>query len=230
MKILLAEDEVQLSRVYTAALSHQGYEVVPVYNGQEAVNKVRGEVFDVMIFDIMMPVKTGLEAVSELRAQGDKTPIIMLTAMGEIEDKVIGLENGADDYLAKPISLKELLARLASLERRLRQFTSKELTSGNVALNLHEQALYADNSIRLSSKECQLMEFFMRNQGKYISTREIFQRVWAKDESPDVDEGYVYIYVSYLRQKLKSIQATLIIEGEENGSYKLLVVEDMHVS
>ncbi|EJN93787.1 response regulator transcription factor [Streptococcus ratti] len=222
LSILLAEDEEQLSRVYTAALEHQGYRVDQVYNGQDAVKKANDNVYDVFILDIMMPVKTGLEALREIRANGDSTHAIMLTAMSEIEDKVTGLEAGADDYLTKPISLKELLARMASLERRLDSFTDKILTLGSVKLDIAQQEMAASNSIRLAGKESKLMAFFMLNPNKSLSTREIFQHVWAKDDDPEIDEGYVFIYVSYLRQKLKSIKANLAILGKENGDFTLV--------
>lgn len=222
LSILLAEDEEQLSRVYTAALEHQGYRVDQVYNGQDAVKKASDNVYDVFILDIMMPVKTGLEALREIRANGDSTHAIMLTAMSEIEDKVTGLEAGADDYLTKPISLKELLARMASLERRLDSFTDKILTLGSVKLDIAQQEMAASNSIRLAGKESKLMAFFMLNPNKSLSTREIFQHVWAKDDDPEIDEGYVFIYVSYLRQKLKSIKANLAILGKENGDFTLV--------
>lgn len=222
LTILLAEDEEQLSRVYTAALKHQGYQVDQVYNGQDAIEKAHENAYDVFILDIMMPIKTGLEALREIRASGDYTHAIMLTAMSEIEDKVTGLEAGADDYLTKPISLKELLARLASLERRLDLFTDKVLTFGSVKLDLAQQEMVSGNSIRLAGKESKLMAFFMLNPNKSLSTKEIFQHVWAKDDDPEIDEGYVFIYISYLRQKLKSIKANLAILGEENGDFTLV--------
>lgn len=230
LKILLAEDEHALSRVYTAALQHQGYEVVAVANGQEAVDRSRKEAFDVFILDIMMPVKTGLEALAELRSAGNTSHILMLTAMSQLEDKITGLETGADDYLTKPISLKELLARLASLERRLGVFTENILTVGSVTLNVAQQELAVVNAVRLAGKEAKLMEFFMLNKGKDLSTLEIFNHIWAKDEDPDIDEGYVYIYISYLRQKLKALHADIEIIGDKGGVYKLEEVsnEDAH--
>lgn len=227
LSILLAEDEDQLARVYTAALEHKGYQVVRVSNGQEAIDQSKEQVFDVMILDIMMPVKNGLEALAEIRSSGDKTHVVMLTAMSGLDDKVTGLETGADDYLTKPISLKELLARMASLERRLDSFTDKVLNLGNIILNTSQQELATSNTIRLSNKESQLMAFFMLNHGKELRTKDIFQHLWAKDKDPEIDEGYVYIYVSYLRQKLKAIGANLEIIGDENQSYHLIIREEV---
>ena len=129
LKILLAEDEEALSRVYKAALEHQGYEVDQAFNGQEAVDLAAQNAYQVMIMDIMMPIKTGIEALKEIRSSGDRTHVIMLTAMAEIDDRVTGLDAGADDYLTKPISLKELLARLRSLERRVSESYCQNIDS-----------------------------------------------------------------------------------------------------
>ncbi len=230
LKILLAEDEAALARVYAAALTHQGFTVTHVPNGREAVNAARSSVYDVYLFDVMMPELSGVEALRTLRESGDRTYAILLTAMSEIEDKVTGLDAGADDYLTKPISLKELLARMASLDRRLGTFTENILTFSGVTLNVAQQELTATNSIRLAGKEAKLMELLILNQGRELSTQEIFNQVWAKDEDPDMDEGYVYIYISYLRQKLRSVQAAVEITGTDGGSYQLRRAGDDHAS
>lgn len=221
MKILLAEDEVQLSNVFKAAISHQGYDVDTVYNGQEALDALEKQAYDVIILDIMMPQKTGLEALRELRSQGNETHVILLTAMSEIDDRVTGLDAGADDYLTKPISLKELLARLRSLERRFEvSFTQDFLEIAELKLKVSEQELSAKNSIRLASKETKLMSYLMLNQGKTLSTESLYQHVW-----PEQEEGtqLVYIYISYLRQKLHAIGARLRIEGGQEDGYTLVI-------
>lgn len=223
MKILVAEDEIQMNRVLTTALTHEGYDVDSVYDGQAAVDKAKENAYDVMVMDIMMPIKSGIEAVQEIRQTGNQAHIIMLTAMAEVDDRVTGLDAGADDYLTKPFSLKELLARLRSMSRRVdTSFTSNILTVGTVTLNVGEQELVSQNTIRLAGKESKMLEFFMLNAGKKLSTDQIFNHVWANDkDDPEIDNGYVFIYVSYLRQKLKSIGANLVIEGEEMGDYEL---------
>lgn len=176
LKILLAEDEEALSRVYKAALEHQGYEVDQAFNGQEAVDLAAQNAYQVMIMDIMMPIKTGIEALREIRSTGNTTHVIMLTAMAEIDDRVTGLDAGADDYLTKPMSLKELLARLRSLERRFSEtFTAKVLTLGSVCLDQEDQELVAGNSIRLSSRETKLMAYFMHNPTKKLSTEHLLK-------------------------------------------------------
>lgn len=223
MKILVAEDEIQMNRVLTTALTREGYDVDSVYDGQAAIDMANENAYDVMVMDIMMPVKSGIEAVQEIRQTGNQSHIIMLTAMAEVDDRVTGLDAGADDYLTKPFSLKELLARLRSMSRRVNtNFTSNILTVGTVTLNVGEQELVSQNTIRLAGKESKMLEFFMLNAGKKLSTDQIFNHVWANDkDDPEIDNGYVFIYVSYLRQKLKSIGANVVIEGEEMGDYEL---------
>lgn len=223
MKILVAEDEIPMNRVLTTALTHEGYDVDSVYDGQAAIDMANENAYDVMVMDIMMPVKSGIEAVQEIRQTGNQSHIIMLTAMAEVDDRVTGLDAGADDYLTKPFSLKELLARLRSMSRRVdTNFTSNILTVGTVTLNVGEQELVSQNTIRLAGKESKMLEFFMLNAGKKLSTDQIFNHVWANDkDDPEIDNGYVFIYVSYLRQKLKSIGANVVIEGEEMGGYEL---------
>ena len=231
MKILLAEDEQQLSRVLETAMTHEGYQVDTAFDGQEAVDLAKGNAYDLMILDIMMPVKTGIEALKEIRQTGNTTHVIMLTAMSEVDDKVTGLDAGADDYLTKPFSLKELLARLRSMSRRVATFTPNLLQIGQTSLNVGEHELISSNSIRLAGKESKMMEFLMLNAQKSLSTQEIFRHVWSKDEDKDLDEGFVWIYISYLRQKLKAIHADLAILGEEGGSFTLVPLEgDSHVS
>ena len=231
MKILLAEDEQQLSRVLETAMTHEGYQVDTAFDGQEAVDLAKENAYDLMILDIMMPVKTGIEALKEIRQTGNTTHVIMLTAMSEVDDKVTGLDAGADDYLTKPFSLKELLARLRSMSRRVATFTPNLLQIGQTSLNVGEHELISSNSIRLAGKESKMMEFLMLNAQKSLSTQEIFRHVWAKDEDEDLDEGFVWIYISYLRQKLKAIHADLAILGEEGGSFTLVLLEgDGHVS
>ena len=220
MKILVAEDEPQLLRVLTVAMQKAGYEVDPVDNGLKAVEHANKNCYDVIILDIMMPVMDGITALKQIRESGDKTYILMLTAKAEIDDRVTGLDSGADDYLTKPFSLKELLARLRSKERREEDFTPNELKVGDVSLNVSEQELASHNSIRLSGQETQLMNYFLLNEGKELSTDELLNHVWKNDE--DANSDVVWIYVSYLRQKLQSIRSSVKIEGEKGGNYELV--------
>ena len=150
MKILLAEDETDLARALVAVLNHSGYEVDAVEDGEEAVKKAKEEAYDCMIFDIMMPKKDGIGALREIRATGDVTPVIFLTAKSEVDDRIAGLDAGADDYLTKPFAMGELLARIRSMTRRAGAFTPTKLSFGKVSLDIEEQELVFENSIRLS--------------------------------------------------------------------------------
>lgn len=220
MKILIAEDEPQLSRVLVAAMTHAGYDVDAVLNGKEAVELAQKNSYDVIILDIMMPVMDGITALKKIRASGDKTYILMLTAKAEVDDRVTGLDSGADDYLTKPFSLKELLARLRSKERREDEFTPTELEFGDLSLDTEEQELVSHNSIRLNNKETQLMNYLMLNKDKELSTEDIFNHVWKNEDN--VTDEIVWVYISYLRRKLESIQSKVQILGEKGGSFKII--------
>ncbi|MDU5596548.1 MAG: response regulator transcription factor [Lachnospiraceae bacterium] len=223
MRILLAEDEEALSKAYAQVLIMQGYEVEPVYDGKAALEAANGGTYDLMIFDVMMPKMSGLEVLRALREAGNTTYVIMLTAMSELDDKIEGLESGADEYLTKPIPLKELAARVRSLERRIdTNYNENVLTFGSVKLNVSQQELSAKNSIILAGKETKLMEVLMLNKNKKLSTEYIYNHVWSKDD--DSDTGYVWIYISYLKQKLKAINANVDILGEENREFELVEV------
>ena len=223
MRILLAEDELALSKAYAQVLIMQGYEVEQVYDGKEALEAANSGTYDLMIFDVMMPKMSGLEVLKALREAGNTTYVIMLTAMSELDDKVEGLELGADEYLTKPIPLKELVARARSLERRIdTNYNENVLTFGSVKLNVSQQELSAKNSIILAGKETKLMEVLMLNKNKKLSTEYIYNHVWSKDD--DSDTGYVWIYISYLKQKLKAINANVDILGEENREFELVEV------
>lgn len=223
MKILLAEDEVGLSKAYAQVLIMQGHEVEQVYDGKAALEAANSGTYDLMIFDVMMPKMSGFEVLKALREAGNTTYVIMLTAMSELDDKVEGLELGADEYLTKPIPLKELVARIRSLERRIdTNYNENVLTFGSVKLNVSQQELSAKNSIILAGKETKLMEVLMLNKNKKLSTEYIYNHVWSKDD--DSDAGYVWIYISYLKQKLKAINANVDILGEEDREFELVEV------
>lgn len=219
MNILLAEDEKQLSRALVTAMQATGYHVDPAYNGQEAVDLAGQRAYDVIILDIMMPKLNGIEALKQLRQTGNKTYVIMLTAMAEIDDKVTGLDAGADDYLTKPFSLKELLARLRSLERRSEDYQEDVLNFADITLDNDEQRLESHNSISLSGKETKLLAYLMKNPGKAIESSILLDQGWDKDD--EADETDLWIYISYLRQKLQAVNAHVTIVGEKGGPFTL---------
>ena len=224
MRLLLAEDEKDMADVLLAIFKHQGFEMDWAENGAIAEDLARKNNYDCMIFDIMMPVKDGITALKELREAGDVTPVIMLTAKSEVDDRITGLDSGADDYLTKPFAIGELLARVRSLTRRNKDFTPTTLSAGSTSLDTEEQELSAHNSIRLSGKETKLMKLFMLNENKELSTSYLFQKIWSGEEG--VDESVVWIYISYLREKLSAINSDLAIYGEEGQSFRLGVKEE----
>lgn len=207
MKILLAEDEKDMSSALTAILQHSGYDVDSVYDGQAAMEKALENVYDCLIFDIMMPKMSGIEALKIIRQKGNLSPVIMLTAKSEIDDRITGLDAGADDYLMKPFSVGELLARIRSLTRRNTQFSPLTLSAGSVHLNIEEQNLSCKNSISLNHMD------------KSLSTNHIFSAIWA--DEIDADENIVWIYISYLREKLEAINADIQILGQKGQDFLL---------
>lgn len=217
MDILLAEDEKQLSHVLTVAMQSVHYHVDPVYNGQQAVEKAQENAYDVIILDIMMPVLDGISALKQIRQSGNRTYVIMLTAMAEVDDKVTGLDAGADDYMTKPFSLKELLARLRSLDRR-QSNADQDLSFNDITLNQDDQQLVSHNSISLSARETKLLSFFILNANKQLPLDELLSHVWDND---DADSEDVWIYISYLRQKLQSVNAHVKISGKKSGPFML---------
>ena len=219
MRILVAEDEQQLSHVLSSAMTASGYQVDIANNGQEAVEQAKENAYDVIILDIMMPVKSGLEALKEIRATGNRTYIMMLTAMGEEDDKVTGLDAGADDYLTKPFSLKELLARLRSRQHRDDSYQVDVLEFGDLTLNGNDQSLESHNSISLTNRENRLLQYFILNANKELSANELINHVWDENETADQED--LWINICYLRQKLQAIQSQVTISGEKTGPFMI---------
>lgn len=223
LKILLAEDEKELSRALQAVLKHEGYDIDAAYDGEEASNLAKNNVYDAAVLDIMMPKKDGITVLKEMRSNGDITPVLMLTAKAEIENRVDGLDAGADDYLTKPFAMKELLARLRSMTRRREQYSPDKLKFGNTVFDTNTLELSSVNSIRLANKEAELLEYMIHNAGKTLSTECIFDHVWLNDK--DADKEIVWVYISFLRKKLDSVNADSTIEGEKDGSFVLKLIE-----
>lgn len=220
MRILLAEDEKELSKAVCAILSMRGYEPDPAYDGQEAFEKASAGAYDAYVFDIMMPRKDGLTLLRELRESGDLTPTLLLTAKAEVENRVEGLDAGADDYLTKPFAMKELVARIHSLTRRNTSYTPTEVKWADVSLNTENLELKSENTIRLAGKEAELMELFLRNPNKEISTDQLYDKLWKNDL--EAEREVVWVYISFLRKKLSAINARVVISGEKDGSFKLM--------
>ncbi|WP_448905746.1 response regulator transcription factor, partial [Gemella sp.] len=182
MRLLLAEDERDLADALEAMLKHNNYSVDVVNNGQDALDYLMLDDYDGAILDVMMPQMDGVTVVKKLRENKKNTPVLLLTAKSEIEDKVYGLDSGADDYLTKPFVTRELLARVRSMTRRQATFTSNVLELGNVSLSKYTFELSTEkDKVRLSNKEYQMMEMLMRNPGNVIQTEQFLERIWGYD-------------------------------------------------
>ena len=222
MRILLAEDETDLANALKALLVHSGYSVDVAEDGQYAVEFAAQNAYDAMVFDIMMPRKDGLTALSEIRATGDSTPVLMLTAKSEISDKIAGLDTGADDYLTKPFAMGELLARLRAMTRRGKTEEIAVITYANISVDMGSSELSAVNSISLAAKELKLLELFVKSEGKCLTADEIFAKIWQDDD--DTSQKVVVMYVSYLQNKLRSVGAACTINGSFETGYTLTEV------
>ena len=219
MKLLLAEDTQDLNRAVTAILKHEGFEVDSAYDGEEALSFLTAGSYDGIILDIMMPKVSGIEVLTTLRKMNDSTPVLLLTAKAEVDDRVSGLDAGADDYLTKPFAMKELLARIRSMLRRRTRYSAEELHFEGLSLRSENLELAAENSVRLSMKEFELMRLLISNPDKELSTEFILNQLWAGE--PDAGADTVYLYISYLRGKLKAVDANVRIEGNRGGSFRL---------
>lgn len=220
MRLLLAEDEKELSKALCAVLKHNNYSVDPVYNGQDALDYGLCENYDGIILDIMMPKMDGLTVLKKLREQGVSTPVIILTAKAEIEDRIAGLDTGADDYLTKPFAMGELLARIRALTRRKSEFSPNLLSFSNLSLNRESFELsVGENSLRLGNKEFQMMEMLLSNPGRLISTEQFMERIWGYETEAEIN--VVWVYISYLRKKLTTLGASLEIKAVRGLGYTL---------
>lgn len=214
-RILYAEDTVDLSRAVCVVLEHEGFDVTACYDGAQAADELTRSVFDLVILDIMMPGKSGIEVLREMRATGNVTPVILLTAKSEVDDRVEGLEAGADDYLPKPFAMKELVARVRSLARRNTDYGTGDLTFCDLKLSAETYELNARNSIRLSHAEFELLRVFMLNPGRLCTTEFLLGRVWAGDD--ESDESTVALYVRYLRSKLQAVGSGVQLLDADEG-------------
>lgn len=224
MRLLLAEDEKELSHALVTVLLHNNYSVDAVYNGQDALDYINMGNYDGAILDIMMPKMDGITVLKKVRASGNQIPILMLTAKAEIDDRVLGLDCGADDYLTKPFSMKELLARLRAMTRRQTAAADTTLSYGNITLDRSTYMLFSKTeSLRLASKEFQMLEMLLANPGQVISTEQFMDKIWGYDS--DTEQNVVWVYISYLRKKLTVLQASVGIKAVRGLGYTL---EELH--
>ena len=220
MRLLFAEDEKSLSRAITAILKKNHYEVDAVYDGEEALAYLECGTYDGAILDIMMPKKDGLTVLKEIRRQGINTPVLMLTAKAEIDDRVLGLDSGANDYLTKPFAAPELLARIRAMTRTQMTQNTSSLSFGNLSLNQTSFELSSlSASYQLTNKEFQLLELLMANPGQVISSDRLFEKIWGYES--DADPSVIWVYISYLRKKLTALNASVRIRAIRNAGYRL---------
>ena len=219
MKILLAEDTRDLNQNITLLLNIDGYEAESVFDGAEAMECLKNDSYDCIILDIMMPKMDGLAVLKELRRRHILTPVLLLTAKAEVDDRVTGLDCGADDYLPKPFASKELLARVRALLRRQPVFAAEDLQMGDIVLNTGTFSLSSASSVRLSLKEFGVMRLLMSNEDISLSTEYLLEHIWKNE--PDAQADTVWLYISYLKRKLLLINSTVTISGQKGGSFRL---------
>jgi len=221
MKVLLIEDEKQLSEALIQVLKKNKYDVDGVYNGEDGLDCALTGIYDVIILDIMLPKLNGLEVLKEIREANISTPVIMLTAKGEISDRVKGLDSGADDYLSKPFSTDELLARLRALTRRKGEVINDDkLSFKDFSLNLSTYMLEGKkNNVKLTLKELAILKYFLLKPERVVVKEDLIVKVWGYDS--DAENNNIEVYISFLRKKLQYIGSTAKISTIRGVGYKL---------
>lgn len=220
MRLLFAEDEKALSKALTAILERNHYTVDAVYDGQSALDYLATDNYDGVILDIMMPKVDGLSVLKRIRDRGNLVPVLLLTAKSEVDDKVQGLDAGANDYLAKPFDSKELLARIRAMTRTQTVQASSKIKFGNVTLDRASFELSTPaGSFRLANREFQMLELLMSNPHQIISSERFMEKIWGYDSEAEIN--VVWVYISYLRKKLTALHADVYIKATRNVGYSL---------
>ena len=218
--ILVCDDDKEIVEAIEIYLQQEGFHVLKAYDGEEALEILKNNEVHLLIMDVMMPKLDGLQVLTALREQGVATPVLLLTAKSQIEDRVAGLTGGADDYLPKPFDPREFVARVGALTRRGGAYTPSLLTVGNTTLNRSTFELVGESaSVRLSSKEFQMLELLMRQKGRLISTEQFMERIWGYDS--DAELNVVWAYISYLRRKLEMVGSNVRIAARRGQGYLL---------
>ena len=225
MRLLIAEDDRDISKALVMILEKNNYSVDSVFNGKEAYEYAVSDNYDGIILDIMMPELDGIEVLTKLRSERISTPILLLTAKAEVDDRVAGLDAGADDYLAKPFAISELLARLRAMLRRKGEFQPDILEFKSVTLNKATYELgYNDKYVRLASREFQMLEMLMEMPGQVIPTDQFMDKIWGWDS--EVEVSIVWVYISNLRKKFATIQAPIEIHTIRGVGYCMGAKDD----
>ena len=224
MRLLLAEDEKSLARAVSTILQKNNYSVDVVDNGLDVLDYAEAAEYDCIILDIMMPLMDGITALKELRKRGNNVPVIMLTAKSELDDKITGLDSGANDYLTKPFEVKELMARIRAVTRVQWQQKDSKLTYGNLTLDCAAYEVSTPfGKEQLTNKEFQLLEMLMRDPKVKISTDTLMERIWGFESESETN--VIWVHISYLRKKLKKMEANVEIKAARNFGYYLEVNE-----
>ena len=224
MRILLAEDEKTLSRTLVKIFEKNNYSADAVFNGKEALEYLSSGIYDVAVFDIMMPVMDGITALQQLRAGGNPIPVLLLTAKGEVDDKVAGLDSGANYYLTKPFDTRELLATLRAITRT-GPVTDSKCTFGNITLDTATFQLSSPHgSFKLANKEFQMCRMFMENPHIVISAERFMEKIWGYESETEIN--VVWAYISYLKKKFSALKANVGIKTTRNAGYSLEKTDD----
>lgn len=223
MRILIVEDELHLAEALTQILRKNNYTVDAAHDGEMGLDNALSDIYDVIILDIMLPKLDGISILKEIRKEGLSTPVILLTAKGEISDKVIGLDSGADDYLAKPFATEELLARLRALSRRKGEvLQDNTLKFGDMELNTNTLKLSSSSKeVNLTLKESELLDLLISRKNSATSKEMIIEKIWGFDS--EVEHNHVEVYISFLRKKLSYLSSDVIINTVRNVGYILEV-------
>lgn len=220
MRLLLAEDEKELAKALAVILKHNNYSVDTVHDGEDALTYLESGNYDGAILDIMMPKLDGLSVLRKIRDEGNCIPVLILTAKSEIDDRVAGLDAGADDYLTKPFAMKELLARVRAMLRRRTETVDTVLAFDDITLELSTSILSSgEEKVRLTNKEFQMLEMLIEANGGIISVEKFMDKIWGYDS--ETEQNVVWVYVSYLRKKLSSLGSSVMIEAHRNLGYSL---------
>lgn len=220
MKILIIEDERSLSDILITLLEQNGYSADAVYDGITGLDYAESGIYDAIILDIMLPGQSGLVVLRKLRAAGASTPVLLFSAKSEVEDKIQGLDIGADDYLTKPFSTGELLARLRAITRRKGKIVAEELTFCDVTLSKDTHTLaYQGSCVKLSAKEYEMMEMLMKDPRRIIAKEAFIEKIWGFDS--EAEYNTIEVYVSFLRKKIQAIDANIQIKVIRGAGYLL---------
>ena len=226
MRLLVVEDEKSLADLVAERLKKERYSVDVSYDGEDGLYNALTGIYDLILLDIMLPKKNGLEILKEIRTEGIASKVIMLTAKGELEDKLKGFSEGANDYVPKPFHIDELVARI-NAQLRVTTVTKVELEYGNIILDYKTPAVCnkdSDESIKINNKEFQLLEYFMMNHNQVLSKEMIFDRVWGMDN--DSLSNNLEAYLSFVRKKLKAIDANVTIKSIRNMGYRMETIDE----